>query len=327
MMDLIPSDVKRIIFAPLNWGLGHATRSIPLIKCLLDHDKEIILASDGEALMCLQHQFPSLHYIRLPGYNVSYKGDSLGHIIFSNAWNVYKAIRKEKKMADRILEDHDADLIISDSRFGFRSRKAPSIIISHQLSPLANTAILQSLIRMGNHHYLLKFDQIWVPDSPDRKLSGDLSLTNIKNKVRYIGPISRLKKVMANETMIDILIILSGPEPARTKLESQILKFARLSPKSIVLVRGTTLLKPINGMKHLRIINMADGETISRLLCSSKVVISRSGYTSLMDYDHLGIRAFLIPTPGQSEQEYLAQYHENRGHAHIKDLQQLVELF
>lgn len=328
-MDLIPSDTQKIIFAPLNWGLGHASRSCALIQRLLDEGKEIILASDGEALTLLNSQFPQLPSHELPAYNVLYKKASLWHIMSSNAHKVQKAIRAEQKAAVTLVQETGADMIISDSRFGFRDSSIRSVIITHQLAPLANDHLLRFIIRKGNSWLLNQFDECWVPDYEDRRLSGKLSDDQLVSKVRYIGPLSRLQRLEKEVTpSIDILIILSGPEPARSRLEQELLCYAENTNKNICLVRGTDLLPDLSTTENLAVINLADEKKLSLLLAKSNIIMSRSGYSSLMDYHKLGVKACLIPTPGQSEQEYLAEYHDAQGgHRFLKNSEEIKAIF
>ena len=329
MMEFVPSHILKIIVAPLNWGLGHATRSIPIIQQLIDAGKEVVIASDGEALELLKREFPSLPAYHLPGYNVRYTSKNLWGILFKNSTNVMSAIRKEKAAARAIVQETGADMIISDSRFGFRVSGIPSVIISHQLSPIADDFLLHKIINWGNSYLLNLFNKCWVPDDNLQTLSGKLSEPNLIKKVEYIGPLSRLEKVEKSNMAYDISIILSGPEPARSDLESKLASKANRSRKKICFVRGTVAPETRTIFsKHVTVVDLADSAQISAILSSSKQVISRSGYTSIMDYAKMGISAYLIPTPGQSEQVYLAEYHaQTKRHKHIKHITELDYLF
>jgi len=308
-MALPPITANRIIIAPLNWGLGHATRSIPIIRHLIDCGKEVIIASDGEPLELLREEFPHLPAEVLPSYNVSYSGDTLWSIVWQNGWNVMKAITEEKSYANRIVKKHKAEMIISDSRFGFRNKKIPSVIISHQLRPFAPSQWMQHLLSIYNSYFLNAFDEVWVPDYNDHRLSGALSKSEKIKKKRFVGPLSRFEKKDISKKY-DVAIVLSGPEPARSKLEKLLLKKYDNSLKSICLVRGTTKAKKLaTNTPHLTIIDRANSDQLNEILSASRHVISRSGYSSIMDYEKLGIKAEMIATPGQTEQEYLMKYH------------------
>ncbi len=333
MMDFIPSTAHTIIIAPLNWGLGHATRCIPIIYSLLANNKKVILASDGEALQLLKQEFPSLLHESLPGYKVRYDSDSLLQIVLGNSTNIAQAIRKEKKAAKQLVNKHDADLIISDSRFGFRAQKAHNIIISHQLSPQAANSLLKTVLERGNRYFLNQFDECWIPDTADHKLSGLLSQNNKIKCQRYIGPLSRFNKESnsadTNATKnFDLSIILSGPEPARSKLETELIKTLATSSKKICLVRGTKELSTASPLSsNWKIYDRLNSEQLLDVITGSHKILSRSGYTSIMDYTQLGIGAYLIPTPGQTEQEYLAKHLDGQyGFSWIKSTASLASM-
>lgn len=311
MMDFIPSSAKTIIVAPLNWGLGHATRCMPIIKALIEHNKKVIIASDGEALELLQQEFPEVLTATLPGYKVSYKAESLAKIVIQNSRNIARAIWREKKSAKRLVEQHKADLIVSDSRFGFRDPSIHNVIISHQLYPQADSWLLKNLLEKGNRYFLNQFQECWIPDSVDRKLSGILSTNSKIHNQRFIGPLSRLRNEPTDnlKKVWDVTLVLSGPEPARTKLETALVEALAMSNQKICLVRGTNNKTNDTTYPHSwQIYDRLASADILAILSASNIIISRSGYTSIMDYAQLGLSAYLVPTPGQSEQEYLAAY-------------------
>ena len=323
--ELIPQQAHRIIVAPLNWGLGHATRCIPIIKELLEAGKEVHLASDQLALQLLGSEFPDLTHHSLPAYNVQYKHQSLFRIMLDNGSKVLAAIKKEKQVCEQLVQEHQLDAVISDSRFGFRSEHVPSYIISHQLAPYSTNPLIKAALEKGNRSYLNKFDAVWVPDDPDHKLSGDLSKNTRIAKAHYLGPISRLQARGITEKIYDLSLILSGPEPARTVLEQALIKELAPRIKNICLVRGTQSQAEIPPPPHWTVYDLADSKTINTVLLQSKKLLSRSGYTSIMDYYKLGVGAYLIPTPGQSEQEYLAARLDGQhGFVHLEKLADIV---
>ena len=312
MIHSLTAGYNKIIIAPLNWGLGHATRCIPLINTLLKAGKEVILASDGEALELLQEEFPQLNTEVLPAYNVLYKSDKVFQLVLSNAPKIFSAIRRERKVADQLYNKHKPDLIISDSRFGFRSDKVKSVIISHQLQLVSSNAFVGHWMNLVNTRLLNKFDGCWIPDDEQHSLSGELSQNPKIKSQSYLGTLSRLSPDVSSQKIYDVTMILSGPEPARTNLEENLIKDFNTSTNNFCLVRGTTRLAPLALPTNWTVIDRANSTQINRLLLSSHRIISRSGYTSLMDYKALGISAELIPTKGQSEQEYLAEYVNGR---------------
>ena len=309
MVEQIPSDCKAVIVAPLNWGLGHATRCIPIIRQLIEKNIEVIIAGDGESLKLLQREFPHLISESLPSYGVRYNGTTLVSILAQNGLKVLTAMAKEQKKAKALCQKYEPSLIISDSRFGFRCSNIRSVIITHQLNLQCRNRWLKSVLDIFNTRILNAFDACWVPDNEDRALSGELSNNPKVRNQYFIGPLSRLNKVTPEtKYAYDTAIILSGPEPARTRLEKRILKHFKSSQDRFCLVRGTEKLPPIDLPTNWRIHNLASSQVINNILMDSAEIISRSGYTSIMDYAHLGISAKLIPTPGQTEQMYLAEY-------------------
>ncbi|MBT8231174.1 MAG: glycosyltransferase [Bacteroidia bacterium] len=303
----LPSGSNKIIFAPLNWGLGHATRSIPLINYLLSQNKEVIIASDGEALGLLREEFPQLHAVLLPGYNVKYKGSSLFSIVFRNSLKVLLAIIQEHLLLKKLIVKHNPNVVISDSRFGFWNKKVYSVIISHQLKIPSKSKLLSSFVNTINAYLINRFSTCWIPDYENGKLSGDLSKNKKIRSKEYIGVLSRLKKeeVLPKNK---VTIILSGPEPARTKLEEKLISTFSKDQFKITLVRGTNNLSERTFPQHWNVFNRLNASKLNTIINSSEIIISRSGYTSVMDYYLLNKKAILIPTPGQSEQEYLGAF-------------------
>ena len=308
MINSLTAEHHKIIVAPLNWGLGHAARCIPIIRSLLEQGKEVILASDGESLELLKGEFPMLISESLPKYAVTYNGESLASLVLPNLPKVLKAITQEKIVARKLWDKYRPDLTISDSRFGFRYKKVKSVIISHQLHLMSPSPMLGSLLNLVNTHLLNAFDACWIPDDKHHSLSGNLSRNpRVKNQI-FLGPLSRLSTDIDTDLKYDIAILLSGPEPARSKLEKKLIHHFHSSKEKICLVRGTRKQSELFLSDNWAIIERANSEQINQILLNSQRIISRSGYTSLMDYKALGIGAELIPTPGQTEQEYLAEY-------------------
>ncbi|MFB9056616.1 glycosyltransferase [Mariniflexile ostreae] len=300
---------KKVLVAPLNWGLGHATRCIPIIQALLAHGFEPVLASDGAALTLLQKEFPKLLAIELPSYGIQYakKASHFKLKLLKNIPKILKAIRAENKAIKHIVKDHDIIGVISDNRLGVRCKKVPSVYITHQLNVLSgsttwfSTKLHQNIIK--------KFDACWVPDVKDEpSLSGKLGHTyNFIIPTTYIGPLSRFKPSSSKKTN-PILVLLSGPEPQRTLLETKLFSAFKNYPQQVVFVKGTMEKKQtIETLGNLIIYNYMTSVLLEQTINNSALVISRSGYTSIMDLAKLNKKAFFIPTPGQYEQEYLAK--------------------
>jgi len=305
---------KKILIAPLNWGLGHATRCIPIIKALIEANFKPILASDGDALTLLQKEFPQLTSYQLPSYQIEYsKKNNLKYKLLLSTPKILKAIRQEKKAVEEIIAKENVSGIISDNRFGVRSAKTPSVYITHQLNVLSgNTTLITSKI---HQQIISKFDECWVPDGMSEfNLSGELSSVKKKQlKVKFIGTLSRFKK-QAIIKKIEVLIVLSGPEPQRSILEKKLLVQLKKTNKKVVLVRGIITNKKLPSVtENLTIVNYMLTEQLEQAINESEVVLARSGYSTIMDLEKLEKKAFFIPTPGQFEQEYLASRMDKLG--------------
>ncbi len=300
---------KRILVAPLNWGLGHATRCIPIIHALIVNDFEPIIASDGNPLKLLKKEFPELIALELPPYQISYskKGKSLKLKLLKDSPTILKAIKKEKKVVNQIIEAYNISGIISDNRFGVRNKSIPSVFITHQLQVLSgNTSWLSSKM----HEQLIsKFDEYWVPDVEGfPNLSGKLGhIKRLKSNVTYIGPISRFKKKVL-DYKYDVTVLLSGPEPQRTLLEGILFEELKKFDGHVLFIKGIVEDTQVSERKdNFTIYNFMQAQELETALNQSRTVLSRSGYTTIMDLAKLEKNAFFIPTPGQYEQEYLAK--------------------
>lgn len=304
---------SKVLFTVLNWGLGHATRSMPIIKHLLMHSCEVCIASDGLALELLQKEFPNVQTLRLPSYNISYKGKSMIWSIFLQLPKLCLAVIKENRMTRRYVKSIKPDVIISDHRYGTRTSKVRSIFIGHQISILTGNKKLSRLATFLNVRAINFFDQCWIPDyAGEKSLSGKLSETIGLRHFRRLGAISRLEPERINKRY-DIVAILSGPEPQRSLLEKALLNiFRKRKDLTIALVRGTNKREKSSENSEIKILNLATSTEIRDILNASHLVICRSGYTSIMDLQALKKSAILIPTPGQTEQEYLATYLSNK---------------
>ncbi len=309
------SHKKRILVAPLNWGLGHATRCIPLINALILHGFEPVLASDGIALDLLKKEFPDLESTTLPSYQIVYpkNGSYFKLKLLQSTPKIVKAINAEKKAVAKIVEDFDIDGIISDNRLGAHNKQLPCVFITHQLQVLSgNTTWLSTKL----HQKIIKrFRECWVPDNVgEDNLSGKLGHLRITElPIKYIGPLSRFEKKELDKVN-DILILLSGPEPQRTLLETKLLAEIKPYTGRVLFVKGKIeASQHISEENNIKIYNYMTSAQLERAINESNLVISRSGYTTIMDLAKLSKTAFFIPTPGQFEQEYLAQRLDDNG--------------
>lgn len=302
----------RVLVAPLDWGLGHATRCIPLIGQLLQNGCEVVLAAEGAGARLLAREFPQLELKTLPGYKIRYGKNNLFLNIFLQLPRIFKAISKERKWLEQLLTDEKFDIIISDNRPGLYNRKVCCIYITHQLRIQSGMGSwVDDQLQQVHTRYMKKFNKVWVPDAAgSENLAGELSHPYDQMVlVDYLGLISRFRTTASSSKKYDVMCLLSGPEPQRSLLERQCIEELKQFQGIALLVRGLpgeTATLPVNDTtiveQHL---SAADLQTAIE---ASKLVICRSGYTTLMDLMKLKQKAVLIPTPGQTEQEFLAAY-------------------
>ncbi len=299
---------------PLDWGLGHTTRCIPVIQQLIHQGFTVLLAAEGKAAHLFSKEFPDLIILHLDGYKITYSKKKIFFIakLLIQIPRILKAIKKEHAWLHRIIKDHKIDIIISDNRYGLYNSKIKSVFITHQLAIETGNIFTNQLVQKLNYKLINKFNACWIPDEEiPFDLAGKLSHPKVLPDVptTYVGILTRFVKQPV-EKNIDLLVLISGPEPQRTTLENIIiLQMNKLSLK-MVLVRGlpgvTNKLK--NDKEDLKIFDHLSATELNTLIQSSKVVVARSGYSTIMDLIALQQKAILIPTPGQTEQEYLAKY-------------------
>lgn len=298
---------KNILVAPLNWGIGHATRCIPIINKLIEHNYNVILASSGRSLELLMMEFPDNDFIKITDYNIKYHNIlPLSFSILLQLPKLFLKINKEKKELKKIIIDFNIDGIISDNRYGFYSKTKKSVFITHQLE--IQSPFFQNLIQKINYKYINKFSECWILDFKESSLAGALSNPKRKTKnQKYIGPQSRFKKKKIKKEY-DILAIVSGPEPQRSIFEKILIKELKNIDKKSLLVQGKPETSQRKTHGNLEIISHLSSEKLNNIIMASELIICRSGYSTIMDLHKLEKNAILVPTPGQTEQEYLAKF-------------------
>lgn len=310
------SGTFNVLVAPLDWGLGHATRCIPIINQLLACKCRVWLAGEGDTLRLLREEFPQLPALQLEGYHVRYQEarQSFSLKLLAQAPKLLSAVRKENRWLQKILREQDIDIVISDNRFGLYTAHAYTVFITHQLAVKTGFGRWADVIaRYMNYRFIKKFDTCWIPDyETGDSLAGELSHPrSLPGNCRYIGALSRFEKTLLPR-QYDLLIVLSGPEPARTAFEHKLLKSLDGFPGKVLLVRGITGGAPLSETANISVADLLPAATLNDVLNAADLVICRSGYTSVMDLVKLRKKAVLVPTPGQPEQEYLARrLHEN----------------
>lgn len=305
-------NIQKILVAPLDWGLGHATRDIVLIRALLAHGYEVLIGAEGAQASLLHTEFPTVQILPLQGYRMRYSKTKWGFLftILVQLPKVYRMIVIENRWLAKMIAAHQIDLVISDNRFGLHSKKIASIFITHQLTVKAPFQWLENCIQKVNYHYINQFKACWVPDVAGiENAAGILSHPVVMPQipVTYIGLLARFQQTTAIKKY-DYCILLSGPEPQRTLLEKKIVVEITADAGEIIIIRGKpgsneTIPVPAN----VKILNHLPTADLQAVILQSAFIVCRGGYTSLMELLSLQKKLLLIPTPGQTEQEYLAQ--------------------
>lgn len=339
-----------VLVAPLDWGLGHATRCIPVINEIIQQGARVVVAANPAQNALLKSEFPGTEFVELPGYNIRYKGSHLlkWNLLFRIP-SILKQIKKENKWLDEMLQHHLIDAVISDNRYGLFNKACPCVFITHQLqiqSGIGTASVstpgkvarnrsgfwafiasrcslvvgryMNRSILKWNYAFIEKFSSCWIPD-----LNGELSIAGQLSHpaklpsvpVKYIGPLSRFCKSEKNIQKNTLLILLSGPEPQRTEFENILFRQLASSAINTVVVRGlpgSDVSIPYV-REGVRICNHLPSVALNELLNSSEFIVARSGYSTIMDLLAVKKNAILVPTPGQTEQEYLGYYlHEKK---------------
>lgn len=316
---------KRILVAPLDWGLGHSTRCIPIVHALLQRGAVPVIGADKGPLALLRSEFPDLEHVRIPGATIRYSKSR------SQLWSMarqfpemMRSVRAENALFDRIRRELRLDAVISDQRFGLRTTALPSVLITHQVFPF--TPIAQGALRKLNLRHIARFDRCWIMDEPQAPgLAGALSHgIMIPANARYIGTLSRMHTPpISPPASFRIVAVISGPEPHRTMLEDILMEQLQGIEGRHLLVcglPGSTAQEDRGNVLRVPHLNSRD---LATAMASAQLVVSRSGYTTLMDLVALGRSALVIPTPGQAEQEYLGMLHAHTGRFVVQQQEQV----
>ncbi|MBO4690358.1 MAG: hypothetical protein J5621_05740 [Paludibacteraceae bacterium] len=316
----------KILIAPLNWGLGHASRCIPLIRQWLSEGHEVVLAGDGDSLILLRKHFPTLRYVYLAPLRLRY---SAGR---SQIWAMLKAIPrlivwsvKDHLLLRAVLREESFDRVVSDNRFGLYTRETQCVYMTHQLLIRLPEKLrcFESLAARLHARIYARYNMVWVPDFEDKEksLAGDLShpFTFYLSSFNYLGPLSRFEVSRYQNVEVphiyDTVVVLSGLEPQRTLLEKELIAHYSSRNESVLIVQGL-VGRPNTRIKrgNITVVPHITDEELAPCLLHANHIIARSGYSTIMDLYALGVldKAELIPTPGQPEQEYLAQWISTR---------------
>lgn len=310
----IPGNKPVVLVAPLDWGLGHATRCIPIVSELTNNGCIVLIAAEGQIKNLLQTEFPELRFLDLKGYRIKYSRSKylMPVKMLLQLPKILYRIYAENRWLKKAVIDHKINAVIADNRMGLYHKKIPCIYITHQLCIKTGNRFTEFLAQKIHYHYINKFKACWVPDEKGvHNLAGDLShpqqLPNIA--VTYLGPLSRFERSEEPEKY-DLSVILSGPEPQRTIFENLAISALEHMPEKTCLIRGLPGKSQMLLLKNhsVSIKNHMPAEELKQVIQQSGMVITRCGYSSVMDLVKLGKKAILVPTPGQTEQQYLAEY-------------------
>lgn len=316
----------RILVCPLDWGLGHAARCIPLIRAFLTAGHEVRVAAAGGALRLLRSEFPDLPWNEFPGYRVRYTRSAalLAPALLAQAPAIALGLWAERRALRRLLARHPCDFIVSDGRYGAIAPGIPSVLITHQIAfrvprGAPGAKLAEAFLLRLNLAALARFRRVWIPDWPgDRSLSGALAgPSDPSGRREWLGPLGRFSpgatELRSGGPRIALAAVVSGPEPQRTLFESALRKALAGHSGTRVLVRGLPG-NPGPGLETLRdgelnVFDHLPGAQLARVFMLADAVVARSGYTTVMELAVMGApAAVLVPTPGQTEQEYLAHH-------------------
>ena len=313
----------RILIAPLDWGLGHLSRCMPIIHYLIAQGVCVYFAGNESQQSYLQSVIPDIDCVLLPGYEVRYarKGYCFAPKLLAQLPRLSKRIRAEHSWLHSIVARYQIDAVISDNRYGLYHPQIPCVLLTHQLQIQTGMGQLgDRLLQKIHYRYVEKFSACWLVDTAEAPgLSGVLAhpkhLPNITTK--YIGYLSQCASVPADATQdkeASVLVLLSGPEPQRTILAERIWRQVFQLKQSVVFVAGNEQVPiPSDVPSHITYHQRLSGDDLRKAIAQASIVICRSGYSTIMDLTALAKRAILIPTPGQTEQIFLANHLQCQG--------------
>jgi len=306
---------QRVLIAPLNWGLGHASRCIPIIKKLISNGHYIVLAADGYPLELLRQEFPELPFVTFPSFSVRYSpGSSQVGAMLKSLPRILKGIVQEYYRLQGLIREEDITYVISDNRFGLFTPLVPCVYITHQLMIKMPRGLkwLEPVAWLAHRFFITRYNACWIPDLPGSNgLSSHLAHKYpLPRNARFIGFLSRFSctpDIVPAETFHTVAV-LSGPEPHRGLLEKELVDKWLGRKERVLIVKGQPAPEVQREQReNITLVSHLPAAELKAQLLAAKEIVCRSGYSSLMDLRVLNRKATLIPTPGQTEQEYLAE--------------------
>jgi len=295
---------NRVLISPLNWGMGHVSRCIGLINELLENKNRIYIACNEQQKKIFQCYFDDVDYLKHEGYPFKFGDKGLFSFdLLKSAGKLAKRRKQEGLQVSAFVDRFNIDIIIADHRYGFRSDDVFSVFLTHQLN--LPVVWYEFLVQWFHKKLIRKFDEVWIMDFSDNRLAGKLSRNNGAFNARYIGPYSRFQLYdIPNEKGLDSVLIASGPVVYAQQLIDQ--ELLHLSESTIAVIAD----KAIDVPEEIKKVS-DDWKKQDALILDANKIVSRSGYSTIMDVHFLKINAQLIPTPGQREQIYLSELHNN----------------
>lgn len=319
---------QHILISPLNWGLGHVTRTIPIIKSLNQHN-EVYICCDAEQEQIYRHYFPEQWYVPHEGYPFRFNGKGLWMMDFiKRIGSLLEHHKQEQKKVEELVDKFNIDLVIADQRFGFKSARTRNILITHQVNlPLSPLFVG---VQWWNKSLIRKFDEIWVPDTKNNQFAGKLSRSN-DERTKFIGTCSRfdydaIDRFIPRSKTIRYLGVISGPQPYNQLFFNQVYAKIKASNRySVIIVpKGVTI--PKSSPEQVKIIQSPNHDDFLNLLLKTEIIISRAGYSTIMDLVTTENKAILVPTRRQYEQQYLAKLHADHPHWQFVNEKQFNQL-
>jgi len=311
-----------ILICPLNWGLGHASRDIPIINELILYEHNVIISGSQNQISILKTEFPDLKFIEFNGIKITYPKRNSFFIHFLIRMPILiMGIIKEHFKLKTIIKKNKIDVVISDNRYGLWNKNVYAVFITHQINikiPI-KCKLLEHIVNSINHYFINKYDLCWVPDFEEPPfLASELShQKNKSSKIKYIGLLSKFSNYpiqkINNNKKYEIIAIISGPEPHRTIFENILIEQFKKLNTNCLIVNGTPLKEnKTKIIQNIEIVSHLSTNDLYNVINNSKYIVSRAGYTTIMDLIALKRTAILVPTPGQTEQEYLSDYYSEK---------------
>jgi hypothetical protein len=316
-MRLLPHNKETVLICPLNWGLGHAARCIPLINELISEGHKVYFTAEDGALALLKTEFPELPSVGLPSFKIRYSHKWMALAMLWQLPEIVRGIVNEHRLLKSVVEQYGITAVISDNRFGLWHKKVKSVYITHQMMIKAPARWIEHLLHLLHLCIINRYNECWIPDTEgDGNLSGDLSHKYpLPRHARFIGWLSRfpVKEQIALNKHYRNLCLISGPEPQRTVFEQMMIdEFTDSSEQTLIVSGkpGETNTHPSTG--HIDFVSHLPSPLLQAYILDTPNIICRSGYSTICDLKALKRSALLIPTPGQTEQEYLALLHNRK---------------